>query len=103
VPKLKEIIKIIKPYKLMCYVLIGYWDGTESEDLRRVETLRDLGIDPFVMPYDKSDLYQRAFARWVNRKAIFKKVKWQDYFQRVIEQEAAGCGWKDQTKAKLKT
>jgi len=98
-PKLKEIIRIIKPYKLMCYVLIGYWhftDGTtEEKDLYRVETLRGLGIDPFVMPYDKNDLYQKAFARWVNHKAIFKKVKWQDYRRRVYAQEAAGCGWKN--------
>ena len=40
VSKLKEVIGVIKPYKLMCCVLIGYWDGTESEDLRRVEILR---------------------------------------------------------------
>ena len=78
IPKLKEIVKYIKPYKIMCYVLIGYW-STEEEDLYRVEKLRELKIDPFVMPYDKSDKYQRAFARWVNHKAIFKTVKWQDY------------------------
>ena len=93
VPKLKEIIKYIKPWRLMCYVLIGYWDGTEAADLYRVETLRGLGIDPFVMPYDKNDLYQKAFARWVNHKAIFKKVKWQDYRQRVYAQEQVGHGW----------
>lgn len=89
-----HLTKYIKPYKLMCYALIGY-DSTEQEDLHRVETLRSLGIDPFVMPYDKSDLYQRAFARWVNHKAIFKKVKWEDYRQRVSRQEAAGTGWKN--------
>ena len=91
--KLREITKYIKPYKLMCYVLIGF-NSTEAEDLSRVETLRKLKIDPFVMPYYKKDLYQRAFARWVNHKAIFKKVKWEDYKQRVNQQEAAGCGWK---------
>jgi hypothetical protein len=78
VPRLKEITKWIKPYKLMCYVLIGYW-STPEEDLYRVEKLRELKIDPFVMPYDKSDPYQRNFARWVNHKAIFKTVKWKDY------------------------
>lgn len=92
-PKLYEIIQWIKPYKLMCYVLIGYW-STEKEDLHRVETLRSLGIDPFVMPYNKKDLYQRSFARWVNHKAIFKKVKWEDYRQRVLKQEAVDRGWK---------
>jgi len=31
------------------------------------------------MPYNKEDLYQKKFARWVNHKAIFKSVKWVDY------------------------
>jgi len=68
----------VKPYKLMFYVLIGF-NSTPEEDLYRVETLRGLGVDPFVMPYNKSDEYQRRFARWVNHKAIFKTVKWEDY------------------------
>jgi hypothetical protein len=46
------------------------------------------------MPYDRSDQYQKTFARFVNHKAIFKKVKWRDYNRRVANQEAAGCGWK---------
>lgn len=91
-PKLYEIIQWIKPYKLMCYVLIGY-SSTEEEDLHRVETLRTLGIAPFVMPYNKKDLYQRAFARWVNHKAIFKKVKWEDYKKNVYHSESIGQGW----------
>lgn len=62
----------------MFYVLIGF-DTTPEEDLYRVELLRSLGCDPFVMPYDKSDPYQRRFARWVNHKAIFKTVQWADY------------------------
>jgi hypothetical protein len=78
VPKLQEVIKYLKPYKLMCYVLIGYW-STPEEDLYRVEKLRELKIDPFVMTYDKSDRYQKDFARWVNHKAIFRTVKWEDY------------------------
>lgn len=77
-PKLKDIIKIIKPYRLMCYVLIGYW-STPEQDLYRVETLRKLKISPFVMPYNKKDPYQKRFARWVNHKAIFKSVKWEEY------------------------
>ena len=76
--KLKFMLRFIKPYKIMCYVLIGYYNSPDS-DLYRVETLRKLGIDPFVMPYNKKDLYQRSFARWVNHKAIFKTVEWKDY------------------------
>jgi len=63
---------------IMFYVLIGF-NSTPEDDLYRVETLRGLGVDPFVMPYDKFDDYQRRFARWVNHKAIFKSVKWKDY------------------------
>lgn len=52
--------------------------------LSRVEKLRDMGVDPFVMPYrDRSgkrpDQELRRFARWVNHKAIFKTVAWEDY------------------------
>lgn len=76
--KIKELTEHIKPYKLMCYVLIGF-DSTPREDQERVETLRSLKIDPFVMPYDKFDPYQRSYARYVNHKAIFKSVAWSDY------------------------
>ncbi len=68
----------LQPRKMACYVLVGY-DTTPEEDLYRVERLRNMGIDPFVMPFDKSDPYQKRFARWVNHKAIFKSVKWENY------------------------
>ena len=90
---IKRLTKYIKPYRLMCYVLVGF-NSTEDQDLYRIETLRELGIDPFVMPFDKTDLYQRTLARWVNHKAIFKKVKWREYNSRVLKQEMAGTGWK---------
>lgn len=64
--------------RLMFYVLIGY-DSTPEHDLYRVELLRGLGVDPFVMPYDRRDEYQRRFARWVNHKAIFKSVSWEKW------------------------
>jgi len=78
IPQLKEVLKCIKAYKLMCYVLIGYW-STPEQDLMRVMKLREIKVDPFVMPYNKSNTYQKRFARWVNNKAIFKSVKWEDY------------------------
>ena len=76
--KLKEIIKIISKYKLMCYVLVGYW-STPEEDMFRIMTLKNLGIDPFVMPYDKKNRYQMDLARWCNRKMIFRKTSFEDY------------------------
>lgn len=68
----------VPKYRLMFYVLIGF-DTTPEEDLYRVELLRSLGVDSFVMPYDKHDPYQRRFARWTNHKAVFKSVKWEEY------------------------
>ena len=92
--KLREITHYIKPRKLACYVLIGF-NSTEEEDLYRIETLRNLGIDPYVMSYKKSDLYQKALARYVNAKEIFYAPgsSWKGYKARVSAQESAGCGW----------
>ena len=67
-----------KTQRATVYVLIGY-NSTPEEDIYRVKVLRDLDVDPFVMPYNKRDLYQRRFARWVNHKAIFRTVEWSDY------------------------
>lgn len=68
----------IKPRYIQSYVLIGF-DSTESEDLYRVNKLKDYGIDPYAMPFDKKDTYQRRFTRWVNNKIIFKTCEWSEY------------------------
>lgn len=67
----------IPPRRCMFYVLIGF-NTTPEEDLYRVEALRSLGADPFVMPFVRND-YTKRFTRWVNHKAIFGSVAWQDY------------------------
>jgi len=68
----------VRPGKITCFVLIGF-DTTPEQDLYRVTKLHELGYESFVMPYNKSDPYQRRFTRWCNHKAIFKTVKWEDY------------------------
>lgn len=78
--KMELLTTFIKPSKIMCYVLIGYW-STPEEDMMRVEALREMKIDPFVMTYDRRDRYQRGFARWVNFKAIWKTIPWEKYHQ----------------------
>ena len=56
-----------------------FW-STPEEDLMRVRHLwDDYGIDPYVMPYNKFDEYQRKFARWVNNKVLFKTRTWEEY------------------------
>ncbi len=85
IPKLEFITQFIPPGKLMCYVLIGF-NSTADQDMDRVMGLEDIGIDPFVMPYKKGDLYQNMFSRWVNRKAVFKTKTWKQYQERKLGQ-----------------
>lgn len=75
------VTKWIKPRNIMFYILIG-WDTSPDEDLYRVEVLRSLGIEPFIMPYNKKDPYQADFARWANVKSTFAKVPWHKYKRR---------------------
>jgi len=77
--------RFIPPYDLMCYVLIGRQPS--DHDLYRVNKLKSMKINPFVMPLDKNDFYQKTFARWVNHKAIFKSVTWEKYFNRQWKKE----------------
>lgn len=75
---LNLVFEYFKPYRVMVFVLIGY-NTTPEEDLYRVEKLFTMKCDPFVMPFNKNDIYQQRFTRWVNHKAIFKSVQWADY------------------------
>jgi len=69
------------PRNYFIYVLIKNIDDAH----RRVKLLSKWGLDPFAQPYidftgvNKITREQRDFARWVNHKAIFKSVKWEDY------------------------
>jgi len=77
--QLKKTTNIIKSYKLMCYVLVGY-NSTPKEDLYRINTLwNDFKIDPFVMPYNKHDQYQKDLARWCNKPQIRKTCGFEEY------------------------
>jgi hypothetical protein len=76
----------IKTRQMAFFVLIGF-NTSHEEDLYRVTKLADFGCDPYVMPYDRSEQYQRNFARWVNHKAIFKTVAWPDYAQHVRKKD----------------
>jgi hypothetical protein len=64
--------------RIMVFLLIGF-GTTHEENMYRVDTLRSLGFESFVMPFDKSDPYQKAFTRWVNNKVVFKSTSWEDY------------------------
>jgi hypothetical protein len=72
---LTEMANVFGKSKIMVYVLIGYW-STPEEDLMRVTKIRELGLDPWVMPYNKQDPYQKAFERWANRHV---GCEWKEY------------------------
>jgi len=86
IDKLKKLIRYIPAYRIFCYVLIGYW-STPEEDMHRIETLRSLGVLPYVMPYDKKNTYQKRLARWVNCKQLFNTVSWEEYSPEMIYQQ----------------
>ena len=57
------------------YVLTNY-NSTHEQDLYRVDTLRAMGFDPYVMIYDRpsAPLITRQLQRWVNNKRVFRTV-----------------------------
>ena len=70
-----ELSNIHDVRRLKVYVLTNY-GSTHEEDLYRVETLRGLGYDPYVMVYDRPNAppITRHLQRWVNNKRIFYSV-----------------------------
>lgn len=72
------------PRQYFCYVLVKDVEDT----LERVEFLRSLKVDPFAQPYRdynnniEPTKEQKSFARWVNRKQIFKSCTWGEYKNR---------------------
>ena len=83
-PRLEAMTKYIKPYKIACYVLVGF-NSTREQDLHRLRTLKRLGILPFVQPfrdYDNSrnpTQYEKDLGRWANRAWLFKSMDFMDY------------------------
>lgn len=70
--------KYIKPYRHMCFMLVGY-NTTYEEDMYRFHKLREYKVDPFVMIYNqKEDVQLKHFARWVNSR-IYKKCSFEEY------------------------
>ena len=65
-------------HDVMYFVLVGY-DTTPEEDLYRCELLRSLDTNPFVMPFDRRDRYQRDLARWANSVSAFRSCSFEDY------------------------
>lgn len=85
--KLREVTKYIKPYKLTCYVLIGF-NSTPEEDLYRLRRLKELRITPFVQPFRDFEnkrtptQYEKDLARWANLRMLFKSFDFKDFSPR---------------------
>ena len=83
-PRLEAMTKHIKPYKIACYVLVGF-NSTKEQDLHRLRTLKRLGILPFVQPYRdfenkrEPSKYEKDIGRWANRAWLFKSMDFLDY------------------------
>lgn len=70
----------ISPSRFWAYMLVQ--DVEEAE--RRALALDAMGVTPFAQPYRDYDggeppQEQMRFARWVNRKSIFRSCKWSEY------------------------
>ncbi|MFG6376226.1 MAG: hypothetical protein K1W05_09970 [Desulfovibrio sp.] len=70
-----------KKGRFSCYVLVK----NVEDALERVTFLRQLDVDPFAQPYREPgskcepEKILKHFARWVNRKWIFKACSWEEY------------------------
>lgn len=72
--------KFIKPYRHMCFILVGYNTAFE-EDTYRFWKLVEHKIDPYVMVYnenEKGDIRLKHFARWVNGR-FYRSCSFEDY------------------------
>ena len=86
-----ELTNINNVRRRRVYVLTNY-GSTHEQDLYRVETLRDMGYDPYVMIYDrpKAPPITRQLQRWVNNKRIFHTVTdFADYIPGRLERRTA--------------
>lgn len=83
-PQLESMVKHISARKIVCYVLVGF-NSTVERDLHRLNTLKRLGILPFVQPYRDFEnrrqvtQYEKDIARWANRAWLFKSMDFKDY------------------------
>lgn len=70
-----ELTAIKSSRKRRVYVLTNY-GSTHEQDLYRVETLRRMGYDPYVMIYERptAPAITRHLQRWVNNKRLFYAV-----------------------------
>ena len=85
-----ELTNIKSDRRRRVYVLTNF-GSTHEQDLYRVNTLRSLGYDPYVMVYERptAPKITRQLQRWVNNKRIFHVVdRFDDYIHSTVKKEA---------------
>ena len=70
----------IKNSMLSFFVLVGF-NSTLKEDLIRFNFLKERGIRPYAMPFDKTIQYQKDLIKWVNFKPLFWKMDFKTYLK----------------------
>lgn len=75
---IKTLLKFVKPYRHMCFMLVGFNTSFE-EDVYRFRKLVELKVDPYVMLYNQiRDTRLKHFARWVNAR-IYTQCSFKEY------------------------
>ena len=77
----------IRPRAIMVYFLCGYWPGETMEDIfYRFDKMKAMGLMPYPMVYDNSNILMKKFQRWVIRR-YHEIVPWEEYQQKPSEDE----------------
>lgn len=68
---------------LGCVYVLANFDSSHEEDLYRVETLRGLDYDPYVMIYNKPSAPKitKHLQRWCNNRWIFRSCSFDEYLK----------------------
>lgn len=67
--------------EIFCYLICGF-DTTFEQDYYKVKVLwEEYGVYPYIMPFNNRRDIPRlnAFRRWVNKRELFKSIKWEEY------------------------
>ena len=69
-----------KSNKATVYILTNYW-STFEEDMYRIETIRSIGLEPYVTIYDKPHAPRQLIdlQLWCNNKRSLYTTKFEDY------------------------
>jgi len=85
-PHVEKAVRLLRRYNATPRAYSVYVLVDDVEDaLERVYFLQGLNVEPFAQPYrdfrtnSEPTRELNALARWVNHKAIFKSVLWEDY------------------------